>query len=181
LEERALLNLDIHLVGRRTGPLLVRGAFAALLAFGSLSSVVSNAMAKTLTGSSDSASTTAVVAHSDNGVRMRTAAGGDVLDIFPDGTKVTLRTGVEGTVVDSAGVRWWPVVVYGENGWIAGDYLDDDPTSAAATTSSSKATSADASSGEFATGSRCGTNPPPMASASRRSETATWSRLSAAR
>src|SRR6478609_6730820 len=80
-----LLKLDRHHLGRRTGPLLVRGALAAMLAAGSLSAVVSGVTAKTLTGSAEPATTSLVVAHSGNGVRMRTAAKGDVLDVFPDG------------------------------------------------------------------------------------------------
>ncbi len=159
VEERALRKLDVHLIDRRSGSFLVRGVLTALLAAGSLSGGASGVMAKTLTGSADSASATVVVAHSNNGVRMRTAADADVLDIFPDGTSVTLRTGVDGTVVDAEGVRWWPVTVYGENGWIAGDYLDDDPTSAegAPTSPASSSSSSDASNsaaGAFANGDR---------------------------
>lgn len=151
LEERALLKLNRQ-PGRKAGLLLARGMLAAFLAAGSLTAVVSNSSAKSLDGSAESASTDIVVAHSGTGVRMRTAALGDVLDVFPDGTRVTLRGTIDDTVVDKNGVRWWPVVVYGENGWIAGDYLDDDP-SATADSSSDSGTS-DSSSGEFAKGDR---------------------------
>ncbi len=144
-----MLKLDVHHLSRSTGLLLIRGSLAAMLAAGSLSGIVSDAAAKTLTGSDESASTSVVVAHSDNGVRMRTAADGDVLEVFPDGTPVELRSGIDGTVVDKNGTRWWPVVVYGENGWIAGDYLDDDRAAADSSSSSS-----DSSSGAFAEGDR---------------------------
>ena len=120
-------KVELHQAGRRAGPLLARGALAAFLAFGGFSSLLSVANAKTLDGASESGTTNVIVAHSGDGVRMRTAADGDVLDIFPDGTVVGLRGGLADTVVDSSGTRWWPVVVYGENGWIAGQYLDDDP------------------------------------------------------
>src|SRR5206468_1228626 len=47
--------------------------------------------------------------------------------------------------VDSAGTRWWPVTIDGEDGWVAGDYLDDDPSAVDSST-------ATASSGDFAKG-----------------------------
>ena len=144
-----VLKLDMHHIGRRTRPFLIRGALAAILAGGSFSGTILGATAKTRTGSGDAAPSSVVVAHSGNGVRMRTAAGGDVLDIFPDGTAVELRSGVDGTVVDSSGVRWWPVVVYGENGWIAGDFLDDGSGSNDSSSSADSSDSTDSSSGAF--------------------------------
>lgn len=160
-----MFSLDMHQVGRRAGPLLARGTLAAFLAVGSLSGGVSDTMAKTLTGSDEPASTTVVVAHSGNGARMRTAADAEVLDVFPDGTSVTLRTGIDGTYVDRNGTRWWPVVVYGENGWIAGDYLDDNSaaanssstasaSSSSSSSDSSSSSSSDSSSRAFASGDR---------------------------
>ncbi|MCC6793212.1 MAG: SH3 domain-containing protein [Thermomicrobiales bacterium] len=68
---------------------------------------------------------TAVVAHSDDGVNLRAepGLGGDVLDTLPDGTVVELRVDETDTVVDDD-ARWWPVRHDGQDGWIAGFYLE---------------------------------------------------------
>jgi murein DD-endopeptidase MepM/ murein hydrolase activator NlpD len=70
---------------------------------------------------------TAVVAHSDNGVHLRAKPGqdGEILDSLPDGTVVALRIDEADTVYGDDGTRWWPVRSNGEDGWIAGFYLDD--------------------------------------------------------
>ena len=46
-----------------------------------------------------------------------------ILDEVPDGTIVTLRIDTVDTVTDDLGIRWWPVTVAGQDGWIAGNYL----------------------------------------------------------
>jgi murein DD-endopeptidase MepM/ murein hydrolase activator NlpD len=77
-------------------------------------------------GVEDLSGLTAVVAHSDDGVNLRAepGLGGDVLDTLPDGTVVALRVDEVDTVVDDD-ARWWPVHVDGQDGWIAGFYLDE--------------------------------------------------------
>ncbi len=70
---------------------------------------------------------TAVVAHSDDGVNFRAEPGpeGEILDKLPDGTVVALRIDEADTVYGDDGTRWWPVRYDGQDGWIAGFYLDD--------------------------------------------------------
>src|SRR5690606_7538003 len=67
----------------------------------------------------------AVVAHSDDGVNLRAepGLGAEVIDTLPDGTVVALRVDEVDTVVDDD-ARWWPVRVNGQDGWIAGFYLE---------------------------------------------------------
>jgi uncharacterized protein YraI len=70
---------------------------------------------------------TAVVAHSDDGVNFRADPGpdGKILDSLSDGTVVALRVDEVDTVHGDDGTRWWPVRFDGQDGWIAGLYLDD--------------------------------------------------------
>ena len=69
---------------------------------------------------------TAIAAGNGEGVNVRVspALGADLLATIPDGTVVTLRIDIADTV-RADGIRWWPVVVNGKNGWIAGPYLTD--------------------------------------------------------
>jgi hypothetical protein len=76
----------------------------------------------------DLAGRTATIARSDDGVNLRAEPGfgGDVIGVLPDGTVVELRIDVADTVLDEDGeTRWWPVLVDGQEGWIAGYYLDE--------------------------------------------------------
>jgi uncharacterized protein YgiM (DUF1202 family) len=84
---------------------------------------------------------TAVVAHSDDGVNLRSepGLGGDIIDTLPDGTVVELRVDVVDTIVDDD-ARWWPVRYGDVDGWIAGFYLessDAEPTAASSDDDSS--------------------------------------------
>lgn len=87
---------------------------------------------------------TAVVAHSDNGVNLRAGPSQNekVLDALPDGTVVALRIDEVDTVYGADGTRWWPVRVNGQDGWIAGFYLDN--ASSASTSDSGNATASSA-------------------------------------
>ncbi|MGB3330427.1 MAG: SH3 domain-containing protein, partial [Thermomicrobiales bacterium] len=53
------------------------------------------------------------------------AADASVLARLDAGTVVALRVDAVDTVTDSAGTRWWPVSVGGQDGWIAGNLLAD--------------------------------------------------------
>ena len=92
---------------------------------------------------------TAIAAGNGEGVNVRVspALGADLLATIPDGTVVTLRIDIADTV-RADGIRWWPVVVNGKNGWIAGPYLTD---SGGATSESGTETSS--SGAAFAIGS----------------------------
>jgi murein DD-endopeptidase MepM/ murein hydrolase activator NlpD len=69
---------------------------------------------------------TAVAAGNGQGVNVRVSPslGSDLLTTIPDGTVVALRIDLTDTV-RADGIRWWPVVVNGKDGWIAGPYLSD--------------------------------------------------------
>jgi murein DD-endopeptidase MepM/ murein hydrolase activator NlpD len=85
---------------------------------------------------------TAIVDAEGEGVNLRATADhdGDVLTTVPDGTVAELRVDMVDTVYDADGItRWWPVSVGGQDGWIAGIYLDD-PDAAPATTALSDGT-----------------------------------------
>lgn len=96
----------------------------------------------------------AVVAHSDDGVNFRSepGIGSDVIDTLPDGTVVTLRVDKVDTVVDDD-ARWWPVTFDGQDGWIAGFFLettDQDASSSDDSTDNSESlTTPDFSEGDF--------------------------------
>lgn len=69
------------------------------------------------------------VAHSTDGVNLRAtpAYGAEIVLTIAAGTAIDLRTADVDTVYDPDGdTRWWPVSVYGVDGWIAGVYLDID-------------------------------------------------------
>jgi hypothetical protein len=92
---------------------------------------------------------TGTIVHSSDGVLLRAEPnfGSEVLTILPQGTGVELRTDVADTVYDPDGVtQWWPVRGAGEDGWVAGFYLQIDGF-ADAPVESAPAASADASLG----------------------------------
>lgn len=99
---------------------------------------------------------TAVAAGNGEGVNVRVspALGADVLATIPDGTVIALRIDLADTV-RADGIRWWPVVVDGKEGWVAGPYLAD--SNGAQTSSGTRPA---ASSSGFAIGSyvRASTN-----------------------
>lgn len=70
---------------------------------------------------------TATIARSEDGVNLRSEPGfgGDIVATLSDGTVVELRIDSTDTVLDEDGeTRWWPVSFDGEDGWVAGYYLD---------------------------------------------------------
>lgn len=79
---------------------------------------------------------TAVVAHSDDGVNLRAepALDAEILVTLPDGTVVELRVADADTVL-VGDVRWWPVRFEGQDGWIAGSYLEQSDLPATADSS----------------------------------------------
>ncbi len=63
----------------------------------------------------------------DDGVLLRAkpSFGGKVLDTLAEGTTVELRIDEADTVLDPDGAtRWWPIRVHGQDGWVAGYFLD---------------------------------------------------------
>ncbi|HEV2107403.1 MAG TPA: SH3 domain-containing protein [Thermomicrobiales bacterium] len=63
----------------------------------------------------------------DDGVLLRAkpSFGGEVLDALAEGTTVELRIDEADTVLDPDGAtRWWPIRVHGQDGWVAGYFLD---------------------------------------------------------
>jgi uncharacterized protein YgiM (DUF1202 family) len=77
---------------------------------------------------------TASIARSEDGVNLRAEPGfaGEVIAVLSDGTVVDLRIDVADTVLDGDGeTRWWPVRVEGQDGWVAGYYLDETGTASA--------------------------------------------------
>ncbi len=83
----------------------------------------------------------ATIANSGDGVLLRDgpAFGAGVVTALADGTEVALRIDAVDTVLDPDGsTRWWPVAVYGLDGWVAGYFLvglpgDHEPAAAAPT------------------------------------------------
>ncbi len=110
-----------------------RGAMVALLSLtllgGSLTVDAARPVAVSLSGMS------AVITGSGDGVNVRAepASGSEILIEIAEGTEVTLRIDQVDTVLDPDGTtRWWPIAVYGIDGWVIGTYLNDgDATSGA--------------------------------------------------
>lgn len=112
---------------------IARAAMLALLSLsligGSLSVDAARPVAVSLSGMS------AVITGSGNGVNVRAEPTADaaILIEIAEGTEVTLRIDQVDTVLDPDGItRWWPIAVYGIDGWVTGTYLSDgDATSGA--------------------------------------------------
>ncbi|MFT4036821.1 MAG: peptidoglycan DD-metalloendopeptidase family protein [Thermomicrobiales bacterium] len=114
-----------------------RGRAAALarrraLAFAMALAVVGSALAPAVPGWAGTARAqegSGTIVHSADGVLMRAEPnfGAQVLETLPQGTQVGLRTYAADTVYDPDGVtQWWPVSSSGEDGWVAGFYLQID-------------------------------------------------------
>ena len=70
---------------------------------------------------------TALITGSGDGVHLRAEPtfGAEVVGTLADGTQVNLRIAVLDTVLDPDGAtRWWPVAFSGDEGWVAGYFLD---------------------------------------------------------
>ena len=67
----------------------------------------------------------AITANSVDGVNVREKPGvaSEILLSVPDGNIVDLRVDDTKTVTTSDGIRWWPVSIWGVDGWVAGMYL----------------------------------------------------------
>ncbi|MBA3450766.1 MAG: SH3 domain-containing protein, partial [Chloroflexia bacterium] len=69
----------------------------------------------------------ATIVHSADGVLLRAEPeyGAEVLATMAEGTEVGLRTNVADTLYDPDGVtQWWPISTGGNDGWVAGFYLE---------------------------------------------------------
>lgn len=113
---------------------LYRLIFVVMLtasSFGLAGTAAAQELDISVTSVDDLSGLNAVVAHSDDGVNLRSepGLGGDVLDTLPDGAVVELRVDETDTVVDED-ARWWPVRFDGVDGWIAGFYLEETDGSA---------------------------------------------------
>lgn len=85
-----------------------------------------NTVAFDYTEQADEHSTAKVAGNGQNvNVRAEPSGTSDVLTKAADGQIVSLRIDHVDTVYDATGVRWWPVVVNGEEGWISGYFLVD--------------------------------------------------------
>jgi hypothetical protein len=112
----------------RAAALARRRALAIFMAL----SVVGSALAPAAPGWAGTARAdagTGTIVHSSDGVLLRAEPGfgAEVIDTIPQGTVVGLRTFEADTVYDPDGVtQWWPVSINGEDGWVAGFYLQID-------------------------------------------------------
>ncbi|HQY32282.1 MAG TPA: SH3 domain-containing protein, partial [Thermomicrobiales bacterium] len=97
----------------------------------------------------------AITANSVDGVNLRAEPNveSEILLSVPDGNIVDLRVDTVHTVT-SGGIRWWPVSIWGVDGWVAGLYLasTDSTSPADAPTAESDASDSDASTGTWAAG-----------------------------
>lgn len=146
---RAGASAVVVSVSRRARAFAVAAAFALVLgpvAFGP-TAIGAQEFDVSVDSIEDLSGLTAVVAHSDDGVNFRADPGpdGKIIDTLPDGTVVDLRVDEEDTVYGDDGTRWWPVRFDGNDGWIAGFYLDD---AGGASPSNDDDDGGDASSGE---------------------------------
>ena len=76
----------------------------------------------------------AVITGSGDGVNVRAepSIDGEILTEIAEGTEVTLRIDQVDTILDPDGTtRWWPITVYGIDGWVTGTYLSDSATTGA--------------------------------------------------
>lgn len=112
----------------RAAALARRRALAIVMAM----SVVGSALAPAAPGWAGVARADAgsgTIVHSADGVLLRAepSFGAEVMDTVPQGTVVGLRTFESDTVYDPDGVtQWWPVSNNGQDGWVAGFYLQID-------------------------------------------------------
>jgi len=93
------------------------------------------------------------IVHSSDGVLLRAkpAFEAEVLKTLPEGTTVGLRTDVADTVYDPDGTtQWWPVSTDGNDGWVAGFYLDIEGSNDATTTATEPPVAAASLGGESA-------------------------------
>ena len=67
----------------------------------------------------------AITANSVDGVNVRAEPGVDseIVISVPDGNIVDLRVDKVRTVTTDDGIRWWPISIWGVDGWVAGMYL----------------------------------------------------------
>ena len=67
----------------------------------------------------------AITANSVDGVNVRAEPGveSEILLSVPDGNIVDLRVDEVNTVTTSDDIRWWPISIWGVDGWVAGMYL----------------------------------------------------------
>lgn len=88
--------------------------------------VSSSLVAFDYTGTIDEHATAKVFGNGQNvNVRSEPTATSEIVTKAADGQVISLRIDLVDTVTDSAGTRWWPVVVNGEEGWISGNFLTD--------------------------------------------------------
>ena len=128
---------------KRTARAVMVTLLSLSLIGGALSVDAARPVAVSLSGMS------AVITGSGDGVNVRAepASDAEILIEIAEGTEVTLRIDQVDTVLDLDGTtRWWPIAVYGIDGWVTGTYLSDgdatsgaglvaDPTEAAASES----------------------------------------------
>ena len=116
--------------GRRR---LARGAMVAVLGLSLLGGPLATDSVRSMPATQSGLS--AVITGSGNGVNIRADASydGEVLIQIAEGTGVTLRIDQVDTVLDPDGTtRWWPISVYGIDGWVTGFYLSDTGTATVA-------------------------------------------------
>jgi murein DD-endopeptidase MepM/ murein hydrolase activator NlpD len=67
----------------------------------------------------------AITANSVDGVNVRAEPGvkSEIVISVPDGNVVDLRVDTIRTVTTDDGIRWWPISIWGVDGWVAGMYL----------------------------------------------------------
>ena len=67
----------------------------------------------------------AITANSVDGVNVRAEPGveSEIIISVPDGNIVDLRVDELNTVTTSDDIRWWPISIWGVDGWVAGMYL----------------------------------------------------------
>ncbi len=102
--------LSLSLIG---GPLVVDAARPVAVSLSGMSAVI--------TGSGDGVN-----------VRAMPSFDAEILIEIAEGTSVSLRIAQLDTVLDPDGTtRWWPIAVYGIDGWVTGTYLSDTATTGA--------------------------------------------------
>jgi murein DD-endopeptidase MepM/ murein hydrolase activator NlpD len=92
----------------------------------------------------------AITANSVDGVNVRAEPGVDseIVISVPDGNIVDLRVDTVRTVTTDDGIRWWPISIWGVDGWVAGMYLAPVDGETSSDTSSDSSDDAAAPSGD---------------------------------